>query len=214
VQAIRDLPLRYNPPVSYSQHGEDVFVFDNCLGARSGNGIYVDIGASHPARLSNTYYFYRKGWRGLIVEPINALLEQHRKWRPHDTHVQCLIGEEDSESTFYQLYPSVLSTTSADELEFRLQDGSILLREEVLPMLTLPTLLRQYIPDQKIDFMSVDVEGIDIILAKQIAQLDQQIRPGILCIEANSQEAEEQMRQILGEVYETVHVLGCNLIFW
>ncbi len=33
-------------------------------------GVYVDIGAGEPINLSNTWAFYERGWRGLLVEPL------------------------------------------------------------------------------------------------------------------------------------------------
>lgn len=40
---------------TYSQEGEDRLT-DRLLGGRK-NGFYIDIGAHHPRRFSNTYYF-------------------------------------------------------------------------------------------------------------------------------------------------------------
>ncbi len=39
-------------------------------------GFYVDIGAHHPFRFSNTCYFHRRGWTGLNVDP-NLTLSRH-----------------------------------------------------------------------------------------------------------------------------------------
>lgn len=214
VQAGRDLPLRFHQPESYSQHGEDLYIFNTILNGRQEVGTYVDIGASHPARLSNTYFFYKRGWRGLVVEPIASLMDLHRRWRPEDIHAQCLIGRSNSVAEFYQLYPSVLSTTSMEESAHRVQSGSILLRTDTLPQLELSTLLARYLPNPSIDFMSVDVEGIDILVAHQIRELSSNARPYILCIESNSYEIEQELRTILEPVYHQKHVLGCNLIFW
>ena len=33
-------------------------------------GVYVDIGAFDPVECSNTWQFYKRGWRGLLVEPL------------------------------------------------------------------------------------------------------------------------------------------------
>jgi len=50
----------------------------------SGDGAYVDIGAAEPVQCSNTWQFYQRGWRGLLIEPLfwywPALLHQ----RPGD----------------------------------------------------------------------------------------------------------------------------------
>jgi hypothetical protein len=43
---------------SYSQGSEDAIVVQLCKGTLPA-GPYVDIGANHPTRLSNTYLFYR-----------------------------------------------------------------------------------------------------------------------------------------------------------
>ena len=42
--------------ISFSQEGEDL-VLQRLIGIKS-NGFYVDIGAHHPYRFSNTYKFY------------------------------------------------------------------------------------------------------------------------------------------------------------
>ena len=51
----------------YSQTGEDAILahllFDHDC------GFYVDVGAFHPIQYSNTYYFYRRGWTGINIEP-------------------------------------------------------------------------------------------------------------------------------------------------
>ena len=52
---------------TYSQHGGDILLFDLFSGM---TGMYVDIGAGEPAKGSNTYSFYRSGWRGVCVDPI------------------------------------------------------------------------------------------------------------------------------------------------
>ena len=47
---------------SYSQEGEDI-ILRNLFGNRK-DGFYVDVGAHHPMRFSNTYFFYKLGWNG------------------------------------------------------------------------------------------------------------------------------------------------------
>lgn len=49
-----------------SQYDEDKIL----AGLLPGDGIYVDIGASHPKECSNTWRFYERGWRGLLIEPL------------------------------------------------------------------------------------------------------------------------------------------------
>ncbi len=52
--------------MSYGQEGEDIILLR--LLDISKNGFYVDIGAHHPIRFSNTYALYKAGWCGLNVD--------------------------------------------------------------------------------------------------------------------------------------------------
>lgn len=66
--------------VSYSQLGQDNMVYDmfdceRCL-------TYVDIGASHPIQLSNSYGIETQlGWNGVLVEYDKEMRELHRNTR-------------------------------------------------------------------------------------------------------------------------------------
>ena len=55
---------------SYSQQGESLIVESICACARD-PGIqdpsYLDIGAADPTWINNTYLFYRKGCRGVLI---------------------------------------------------------------------------------------------------------------------------------------------------
>src|SRR6266487_4104160 len=83
---------------SYAQYGEDIVVEALVPELR---GFYVDVGAFHPVQFSNTYLFYRKGWRGLNVEANpDALPEFHRK-RPGDRTIQAVLSNVEEEREFH-----------------------------------------------------------------------------------------------------------------
>src|SRR5579871_4904708 len=96
---------------SFAQHGEDVFVTEYF--SKQPSGFYLDIGASHPFRLSNTYLLYRSGWKGVTVEPIPRLGNLHRKRRPRDTLMPIGAGLKPGTLEFFEMTPSVLSTLDA-----------------------------------------------------------------------------------------------------
>jgi hypothetical protein len=48
----------------YSQAGQDKFVLDR-IGA---NGTYLEIGASHPVHINNTYLLELNGWTGISID--------------------------------------------------------------------------------------------------------------------------------------------------
>src|SRR5580698_8519410 len=117
--------LKYTNHGSYSQHGEDLFVRN--FFASKKNGFYLDIGASHPFKLSNTYLLYRSGWTGVTVEPIPRLGKLHRQWRPRDTLFPVAVGLQRGELEFFEMTPSVLSTTVGSVARQYVADGKSIL---------------------------------------------------------------------------------------
>jgi hypothetical protein len=211
---LRELPLRFQSKTSYSQHGEDSFLLKEVFAGKSGPGTYVDIGASHPVRISNTYLLYRMGWTGVIVEPISRLVKLHKRWRPRDTQVQSLIGTIDGTARFYSMFPSVLSTASDEQYRSLLSAGYRLIESIEMRQLSLRTLLSEYATGHHVDFMNIDIEGLDHLAAAQLAELDDLELPKCVCIECNDGEPEKRVRQLLTPRYKNTHRLGANLIMW
>src|SRR5262245_49332338 len=82
---------------TYAQYGEDI-IAETLL--PEPQGFYVEVGAIHPVQISNTYLFYRKGWRGIAVDPNPSVARLFAKRRPRDIMVQCAIGEQEGSATF------------------------------------------------------------------------------------------------------------------
>mgnify|MGYP001561699728 FL=1 len=75
---------------SYRQNGEDVII-DKILNKR-GLGTYIDIGAYDPYRFNNTYRFYKKGWKGVNIEPDEYNYSLLLKKRPNDVNLNIGIA--------------------------------------------------------------------------------------------------------------------------
>ena len=86
---------------SYSQKGEDLLMYKFFHNKQ--NGFYVDIGAFHPSRLSNTKYFYDKGWHGINIEPHPQRIKEFEKERKRDINLEMGIGNLDKNMDFYQI---------------------------------------------------------------------------------------------------------------
>jgi hypothetical protein len=71
---LRDTIFGYYSKKSYSQEGEDMIL--NRIFEFRNSGFYIDVGAHHPMRFSNTYFFYRKGWRGINIDAMPRQYEQ------------------------------------------------------------------------------------------------------------------------------------------
>ena len=86
---------------TYSQTGEDIiinFIF-NARGISYPS--YLDIGAFHPYELSNTYFFYKKGSKGINIEPNPNSIQLFEELRPFDINLNIGIGASNSVLKFY-----------------------------------------------------------------------------------------------------------------
>lgn len=164
----------------FSQEGEDLLLWR--LLQNQAHGFYVDVGAHHPFRFSNTHFFYKRGWRGINIEAdpaAHALFEQHR---PEDTNISCLVSDEAATYAF-DIYnePALNSAVAArrDNLGAHYHVKQTI----TLQARTLASILADALPPAtEIDFLSVDVEGFDL---KVLASNDwARHRPRYVVVEA------------------------------
>ena len=68
--------------LSYSQNLEDYHLSLAFAGQKTGT--YIDVGAGHPIADNVSFWFYERGWQGIVVEPqleLAALYERLRSAR-------------------------------------------------------------------------------------------------------------------------------------
>lgn len=147
--------------ISYAQEGEDIIV-KRILNAVK-QGFYVDIGAHHPFRFSNTYLFYKNGWTGINIDPIPGTKVQFDKYRPNDINIECAVSDKKETLNYFNFQEKALNTFS-ESLAKQYIDANWKLEEQI-PIVTYPLkdILARYMPEQKkIHFMSIDVEGFEM----------------------------------------------------
>ena len=76
---------------SYSIEGEDRIV-RTLLWRKHDKGFYVDVGAHHPFRFSNTYLFYTQGWSGINIDATPGSMKAFNKYRPRDINLEVGVG--------------------------------------------------------------------------------------------------------------------------
>jgi FkbM family methyltransferase len=169
---------------SFSQAGEDLIVrfFFQVRGI--GKITYLDIGAYDPIELSNTYYFYRRGYRGVLVEPNVSLCEKLRAVRPEDTTLVAGIADTTAkEADYYIMTQSGLNTFSKDEADHQTEvtKGQISVKEVIkMPLLNINDVMIKHFRDAP-TFLSVDTEGLDLAILKSINY--DRFRPNVICAE-------------------------------
>jgi FkbM family methyltransferase len=161
---------------TFSQYGEDVLL--NCSLRPAREGFYIDVGAYHPWRFSNTYRFYLTGWRGLTIEPNPEIASEFRRLRPRDTHLVMGVAGEASSLTYYRFKDAKLN--SFDDARAREMPQAILGRETI-ECLPLHEIVARHAPGEPIDLLSVDCEGLDY---QVLASLDwEKTRPKVVIAE-------------------------------
>src|SRR6202020_2398951 len=85
--------------LSYTQNLEDYHLSLAFAGQTSGT--YIDIGGGHPVADNVSFWFYERGWRGIVVEPQPELAALYARLRPRDAAVCGVVGRASGEIDFH-----------------------------------------------------------------------------------------------------------------
>jgi len=146
---------------SYSQEGEDMIL--RRIFEKKQKGFYVDVGAHHPQRFSNTYFFYKKGWRGINIDAMPGSMKLFDKFRPRDINIEKAISNQKQMLTYYVFNEPALNGFSKEISNERNNKNNYKIIHKIeIETTTLEDILDKYLPkNQQIDFLSIDVEGLD-----------------------------------------------------
>lgn len=146
----------------YSQEGEDVVL--QRMFEHHAAGFYVDVGAHHPQRFSNTYLFYKQGWRGINIEPNPSAVALFQSVRPRDINLALGISGQEGVLTYFMFNEPALNTFSEHQAALMAGVGEYRMVDKMhVPVKRLDAVLQAHLPaGQIIDVLSVDVEGFDL----------------------------------------------------
>jgi FkbM family methyltransferase len=179
-----------------AQYGEDRILWE--LFRHMRHGYYIDVGAYNGVTFSNTYFFERMGWHGILIEPVEANCDEAAETRPNSRliHAACCRPADRGTVSFTQAEGNlVLSYLRADpeHTERCLREGATLVEVEV-PAMTLDEIIlaEKKNPHQgvgpwvphvgwRIDLVSIDVEGVEMDVLEGF-NLDR-FRPSVMVIE-------------------------------
>jgi FkbM family methyltransferase len=186
-QTLRNRPVRYAQDcvISFAQNREDVLLHRALEGKRG--GFFVDVGAGSPVWDSVTHWFSRNGWTGINIEPSPVRFKELVEARKADVNLNVGIHSRHGTMDYYHVLQNDVGhgwgLSSFDPLMklFAERRGFCVdvLRVQVLPLVSI---LDQHATGRVIDFMKIDVEGLELEVLKSCDF--ERHRPRILCIEA------------------------------
>ena len=199
---------------SFSQFGEDI-VLSTFIDKK--NGFYVDVGAHHPYRFSNTYFYYRKGWGGINIDAKPGSMSLFRKKRSLDINLEIGISTKKGEAMFHTFKESAYNTFSNKLAESYIKGGADLIGCISVPTEPLENILDAHMPkDTAIDFISIDVEGMDLEVLE--SNNWSKYQPRHILVETQSADMDkiqqnEIYKFLINKNYRLISIVYMTLIF-
>lgn len=202
--------------LDHSQNGEQRVILD-FFGATP--GVFIDCGANDGITLSNTHALALKGWHGVCVEPADIAYGKLCRLYANNHRivpVKAAITEGDGEINFWDSGThlkkgdtSLLSTTRPEEMARWAKSGEQFTKTRVRGI-TIATLLAET-GIQRVDFISIDCEGVDLSVLGQFDLAGLGVR--MLCVESNSVNDQAFVRYAAGHGMRLEKKNFENLIF-
>ncbi len=194
---------------SYSQYGEDKLIYQLLKKLNPQNALYIDIGANHPIKISNTYLLYRNGMRGIVIEPNSDLLHLFEIVRREDIRLNIGVGSSSCVQEFL-MTDAHARNSFGKNTEYMKKHSINVCKKIKIPVLSLDDVMKNFA--QKVSFLSIDTEGMELeILNGSIKTLD---KTYLLCIEAGTQDERREILNALNGKFELIEDNGCNLIMY
>lgn len=164
---------------TYSQFGEDKIVC--ALFENQNVGRYVDVGAHHPYRYSNTYLLFKKGWYGVNIDPNPDSIALFNKERPKDTNICAGVGKGGILAYFQFSDPAVNSFNATEAEKWMKKEFLTFLGTRDIQVRPLSDLVQG-----PVDLLCIDVEGMDLEVLKTH---DWQFPPKVVVVEGKDSQS-------------------------
>jgi FkbM family methyltransferase len=147
----------------FGQNAEDTILLRLFQGRR--DGFYVDVGAFHPKKYSNTYLLHKFfGWKGINIDASDETIKEFNKDRPGDINLNYAVGLEESEQTLFKFSGGARNTLSPQNVKRQInKSAAVVVDETTVRVRPLSSMLKESMkPGRIIDLINIDVEGFDM----------------------------------------------------
>ena len=124
-------------------------------------GIYIDVGAYHPYKSSNTYKLFSRGWSGINIDLDYQTIDIFNHFRPNDENICAAVSDIVTEKKLFFHHNRSAINTLEEKLGYR--------AKEIKTIKT--TTVKEILDNSKfkvldLDFLSIDVEGHELAVIK------------------------------------------------
>lgn len=200
--------------VSYSGGLEDIIIDEICkrIGITYDEMKYIELGVMDPVCGNNTYYFYKRGASGILVEANPKRIENIKKVRERDTIINRAIYEYgDQEVEFFISKVPGLSSLLRDHIEGNPGWENYPVMEKIkVSTIHINDVFAKLGTKDKCDCLSIDIEGYDL---QALSTLDFSVyRPKIIIAElsAGYEKMDDYYQKIVELLIDRDYLLYAN----
>lgn len=183
---------------STTQLNQDIFAL---IVNRFKPGFFLEIGANDGRTLSNSLYLEEHfNWTGILVEP-NPRYRDSLKLRKNSIIIEHAISNTEGSVEFVDagLYGGIANGLGSTHV-LKTQNANRI----TVSTITIEKLFEIATPPPVIDFLSLDIEGMELIVLRQILLTSHRIRCGCIEFNGRSSDATEMYSLLRLHGYEVV----------
>ena len=201
--------VKNNNTMNFSSDYQDQFVLyymnSNCL--EVSDSFYIDIGAFDGQTKSNSKKLENVGVSGIVVEPNPEAFGKLKNNRQSIARNVGLVQSYSQNDSYRLIVSGEKGITSHLKIQSDLDTGS---SSEKVELLTVENFLSQYktlLLGYKFRYLSIDVEGLDVVLLKEFLVLD--FSPELISIEHNhDKKAIKEIRKLANQYKYVIKLPG------
>lgn len=190
---------------TYSQSKEDLFISHYFKNKKK--GFYLDIGAYHPTKFSNTQLLYNMGWNGMNIDLNQVSIDCFKIVRKRDINIRAAISNKIVKKKIYgKFFFNPTNSLIANHYKkhnenFSRKNISYVKTERINNLIS-----------RKIDFLNIDIEGLDLKVMKDLNL--KKLRPNLICVEMlNNKEKNEYIKYLKKFSYKLIKKIKSNIFF-
>lgn len=191
-----------------SQYGQDKYINETLLKNKD-TGVFIDIGANDGVSLSNTWFFEKKlKWSGIAIEPLPNTFKK-LEFNRSCTLINACISDTDGEVRFMvaEMLSGIIDKYDPrhiKRIKKRAKKFDDTIATIIVSSYKLPTLLKDT-SFNKIDYMSIDTEGGELEILKNIDLIKTPVE--IISVENNYYDT--KFRYYMDSIgYDLVAIIG------